>query len=109
MTKETPEQFRARVDHAEMLRRESRMPDHPGAVLCLCGGKLTAKYYEAYSCDSSFDYAGCSRCELSIMHDEINHETVEMWNRHNRVDLSRQPGEGEADYLARLLTLAGSK
>lgn len=106
---ETKEQYWERVNAARQLDAERHMQVHEGAVRCLCGGMLTTKYYEGFSCDSSLDYAGCSRCELSIMHDEINHETVEMWNRHNRVDLSRQPGESEADYLARLLTLAGSK
>ena len=32
-----------------------------------CGGPAKFDHYSAYSCDSSFDYVGCNKCEVMMV------------------------------------------
>lgn len=48
----------------------------------LCGGHLTTLYYDAFSCDSSFEYVGCSDCDVSFVNqEEITPDVIERWNK----------------------------
>lgn len=42
----------------------------------ICGGKADYGYYDAYSCDSSFEWIGCADCNLIIPHG-----TASDWNK----------------------------
>lgn len=52
------------------------------ALPCPCGGKLDLNCHEAFSVDSSFDYAGCDKCDAALIdHDVIDDLTIDAWNR----------------------------